>query len=138
MAGSTIGPVLTAAALVAQGVELVVVGGCALLLAGLRGDCGDLDIVPSREHANLERLVDACASLGVQGLRMSTLQRQPIVGVDSPFGRIDVLLQRASVEYDALCETGFTAMVLDVAVPVAPVVRVLELQRLHRMGALHE
>jgi hypothetical protein len=131
-------PVLAVAALVAQGVELVVVGGCALVLARLATHCGDLDIVPSRTRANLERLVEALSVLGVRGLHLTALSWQPIVGVDSPFGRIDVLLQRSEREYDALRAEGFTSVVLDIPVRVAPVARVVELRRLHRAGLLYE
>jgi hypothetical protein len=131
-------PVLAVAALVAQDVELVVVGGCALVLAGLATQCGDLDIVPSRTRANLERLVGALSVLGVRALHLTALSWQPIVGVDSPFGRIDVLLQRSEREYDVLRAEGFISVVLDIPVRVAPVARVLELRRLHQAGVLHE
>jgi hypothetical protein len=130
---------LAAGALAALGVEFVVVGGCALVLLGAADECGDLDIVPERSRDNLARLADALNELGaVPCARLSSLISRSISQFDTPFGRVDVLIQRAEAEYDELSSAGSTCMVEDAAVRVAPLQRVLELRRLHRTGVLYE
>jgi hypothetical protein len=126
-----------AAVLCELGVELVVVGGCALVLAGLEADCGDLDVVPERSSENLGRLTQALVMLGAREVRGETFRCRPIVPVDTPFGHVDVLLQRSELEYRELRQGGTDVVVEQVAVRVAPIARVLELQRLHRSGALY-
>ena len=53
-------------ALAAEGVQFVLIGGMAAILHGDVGVTVDLDVVPARDAANLERLVRALRTLGAR------------------------------------------------------------------------
>jgi hypothetical protein len=53
-------------ALAEEGVEFVLIGGMAAILHGDVGVTVDLDVVPNREAANLERLARALRTLGAR------------------------------------------------------------------------
>jgi hypothetical protein len=53
-------------ALAAEGVEFVLIGGMAAILHGDVGVTVDLDVVPERNGANLERLARALQTLGAR------------------------------------------------------------------------
>ncbi len=56
-------PVEICAALAAEGVEFVVLGGFAAVIHGSSLPTEDVDVIPSREWSNLERLARALTSL---------------------------------------------------------------------------
>jgi hypothetical protein len=119
---------IAAAALVAYGVELVVVGGCALLLAGATDRCGDLDVVPEPGAANLERLCNALDRLGARRPTVRSLDRRELTSVSSPYGRIDLMTQTARREYHHLAIHASQHRVAGVPVPVAAVEDVVRLR----------
>ena len=53
-------------ALAAEGVQFVLIGGMAAILHGDVGVTVDLDVVPARDAANLERLARALRALGAR------------------------------------------------------------------------
>jgi hypothetical protein len=124
---------IAAAALAAYGVQFVVVGGCALVLLGLESRCGDLDIVPETSASNLVRLCAALDALGVMR-RPSTdsMAERSLTSVDSAYGRVDILLDRARAEYRGLRSNGVTCSVWDVDVRVASVQDVRRLRARYR------
>ncbi len=110
---------LAAALLVAFDVELVVIGGCALVLREVADHCGDLDIVPEPSKANLSRLCTALADLGASRLTPRTVGERPVSSVTSPYGRIDVMVATARREYRELRLRSDPIGVATVPVPVA-------------------
>ena len=101
---------LAAAFVAAHGVDVVVVGGCALRLHGHDHDPADLDLVPAPGLENLHRLLDALDLLGnvSRAPRPSdhALATASILTRTTPIGSIDVLLQRGRDEYDTLARAG--------------------------------
>jgi hypothetical protein len=126
---------LAAAALVADGVELVVVGGCALVIVGLADRCSDLDVVPRPECANLVRLGAALDALGATRPGDRAIRERPVTSASSPFGRIDLMVATARSEYDALAGRATAYRVAGVAVPIAAVDDVLRLRAAFRANA---
>ena len=123
---------LLAAAFLAQRSDLVVVGGCALMLHGRDHAPADLDLVPEPSLANLQRLFDAVGAFGVPGR-----ERRPndhvmltgeIVRVTTSVGPIDVLLERGREEYAALDQGARSISVREREVRVAAVDDVLEMR----------
>lgn len=62
----TFDPVEICAVLDAEGVEFVVLGGFAAVIHGSPLPTEDIDVIPSREGANLERLARALKRLGAK------------------------------------------------------------------------
>jgi hypothetical protein len=131
------GAPIAAAALVARGVELVVVGGCALVIHGGADRCGDLDIVPEPGAANLVRLGAALDDLGANRPSVSVIGDRPLTSVSSPFGRIDLMIETARREYDHLARNATAHRVAGVSVRVAAIADVLRLRERYR-GAGNE
>ena len=86
--------------LVDHGVEFVVVGGGAAVLAGAWYSTDDLDIVPSYERANLERLVTALGKLNARYLDFAGRTIEPDLAklesfrlnlIQTELGRLGVL-----------------------------------------------
>lgn len=123
------GAPLAAAALAADGVDFVVVGGCALVLRGLADRCGDLDIVPDPRSDNLDRLRDALQNLGAWALPRDLGVMRNVASATSPFGRIDVMLATAHAEYEALERDADACPFAGVPVRAASEVDVLRLKR---------
>ncbi len=119
---------IAAAALVAYGVELVVVGGCALVIAGTADRCGDLDVVPEPDAGNLERLCTAIERLGAPRPPMRALCQRQMTSVSSPYGRIDLMIETARREYRHLAMHAAPYRVAGVPVPVAAIEDVLRLR----------
>ena len=119
---------LAAAALVAFGVELVVIGGCALVLREVADHCSDLDVVPEPGATNLARLCAALGDLGASRLNPRTVSARPVSSVTSPYGRIDLMVATARREYDALLARSTEVRVAGVPVPVAAVSDALRLR----------
>jgi hypothetical protein len=119
---------IAAAALVAYGVDLVVVGGCALLIAGTTDRCGDLDVVPGPGAANLERLGNALERLGAPRPAMRALCHRELTSVSSPYGRIDLMTETARREFCHLAMHASLHRVAGVPVPVAAIEDVLRLR----------
>jgi hypothetical protein len=116
--------------LVARGVELVVVGGCALWLHGCDHEPGDLDLVPGPSASNLRRLFDAFDALdaldaaGTAGSAFRpndfVLATRAIVTRVTPVGSVDVLLQGGREEYAELARVAVRKPAGRGSVPVAP------------------
>jgi hypothetical protein len=119
---------LAAALLVAFGVELVVIGGCALVLRDATDHCSDLDIVPEPSETNLARLRTTLRDLGASPLSMQTVGERAVASVTSPYGRIDVMVSTARREYESLLAGSGEVHVAGVPVPVAAVVDALRLR----------
>jgi hypothetical protein len=119
---------LAAALLVASGVELVVVGGCALVLREVSEHCGDLDVVPAPGATNLARLCAALGDLGAARPRPRTVAERSVSSVTSPYGRVDFMVATARREYDELLGRATDVRVAGVPVPVAAVADVLRLR----------
>jgi hypothetical protein len=66
MASPDFDPERMLSVLVAEGVEFVLIGGMAAILHGDVGVTVDLDVVPDRDAANLERLAQALRALGAR------------------------------------------------------------------------
>jgi hypothetical protein len=129
---------LGAATLVALGVELVVVGGCALLLHDAADRCGDLDIVPEPSAANLDRLCRALGELRVKKPPSARLlAANPLMSVSSIFGPIDIMIATAKREYAELARRADRVPVGGVPVPLATVADALRL-RAEFKGSGHE
>ena len=125
------GAPIAAAALVAAEVELVVVGGCALVLLDVAESCSDLDVVPEPSAANLERLCSALDALGAARPSLRTIAERSVSSATSPFGRIDLMLETARREYRALAFDGSNCRVAGTVVRVAAVADVLRLRRMY-------
>lgn len=119
---------LAAATLVAFGVELVVIGGCALVIREVADHCSDLDVVPEPGAANLARLCTALGDLGATRLRAPTVSARAVSSVCSPYGRIDIMGATARREYGSLLPGSTEVRVAGVPVPVAAVADVLRLR----------
>lgn len=119
---------LAAAALVAFGVELVVIGRCALVIREVADRCSDLDVVPEPGAANLARLCTALRDLGATRLSPRTASERALSSVMSPYGRIDLMVATARREFRALAVGANDLPVAGVPVPVASVADVLRLR----------
>jgi hypothetical protein len=119
---------LAAATLVALGVDLVVVGGCALVLHGRTARCSDLDIVPEPGVANLGRLREALGDVGAKPPSAGRIGANTLSSVRSIFGRIDVMVATARREYAELAARSSEVRVAGVPVRVAAVADVLRLR----------
>jgi hypothetical protein len=128
---------LAAAVLVASGVKLVVIGGCALVIREAAGECGDLDIVPEHGAVNLALLCTALRDLGASPLSPRIVSERPVSSVTSPYGRVDVMVATARREYHELVRRAADVRVAGVPVPVAAVADVLRL-RSEFGGGSHE
>jgi hypothetical protein len=122
------GSALAAATLVACGVELVVVGGCALVLLEVEDHCGDLDIVPKLGSENLSRLCAALDDLGATRPPRHAIGERQLTSATSPFGRIDLLTETARREYGHLASNASERCVAGVPIPVAAIADVLRLR----------
>jgi hypothetical protein len=129
-----VGAPLAAAALVADGVELVVVGGCALVISGVADRCGDLDVVPNPDPANLERLGRALDALCASRPSDRAIRDRDVTSARSPFGRIDLLVATARCEYSTLAGRATEHDVAGVRVPIAALADVLRLRARFRGG----
>lgn len=120
------------AALVAKGVEFVVVGGVAVQAHGYLRATGDLDIVPRPTLLNLSRLAEVLSELEATPVRAAArvdltdphlLGRLPMLPLLTRFGRLDLLnlehVAGAPASFDALSERALTIDLDGVLVPVA-------------------
>jgi hypothetical protein len=119
---------IAAAALVAYGVELVVVGGCALVIRGGAEQCSDLDVVPEPSVANLARLCSALDAIGARRPSAKAIAERQLTSMTSPYGRIDVMVATARREFGALATAASECSVAGVPVPVAATADVLRLR----------
>jgi hypothetical protein len=126
-------PAMGAATLVALGVDLVVVGGCALVVHDVLESCGDLDIVPGLTASNLRRLSDALDASGGRGSSERVMTERPVTSVESVFGRIDVMTATAAREYGPLAQHSETYWLWGVPVAIAAVPDVLRLRARFRV-----
>lgn len=126
------GAVEAAGALVAWGVDLVVVGGTALWLHGDRSDpLNDLDVVPAPDPDNLDRLVASGVEMVTDPRRWPTrrsLQSLGLVSVRSVYGPIDLLCERGREEFDRLRASASILPADGIATPVAAIADVRRLK----------
>jgi hypothetical protein len=100
-------------ALAAEGVQFVLIGGMAAILHGDVGVTIDLDVVPDRDAANLERLAQALRALGArirtegepEGLAFdcsaqffANLSPEAIVNMTTEAGDLDVTFRPSGTE----------------------------------------
>lgn len=111
------------------------VGGCALMIAGVTDRCSDLDIVPEPSTENLHRLCDALERLGATRPTTWSLDHQPLLSVTSPYGRIDLMTETARREFDDLAAHATAYPVERVPVPIAALADVLRLRERFKESA---
>ena len=126
--------------LAARDVDLVVAGGCALVLHGHDHEPADLDVVPDPSAANLRRLFAALDALGTVGpvFRPSdhVLATRDIVTRLTPVGAVDVLLRGGRDDYAELARVAIRKPAGRRSVPVAPLDHVLAWRvRFGKVGA---
>ena len=132
--------IAVAGLLAARGVELIVVGGCALRLHGRDHEPGDLDLVPGPSAANLRRLFDTLDAFGTVGRVFRpndhALATRDIVTRVTPVGAVDVLLRGGREEYVDLAGVAIHKPAGRGSVPVAPLDYVLAWRvRFGKVGA---
>jgi hypothetical protein len=114
---------LIASYLVAEGVDFVVVGGCARWLRGEDHSPADLDIVPEPSPANLRQLFHALDALGTVGggwrPTADALATRDIVTRVTPVGSVDVLLGAGRDDYASLAPRARSMTVKNAPVMVA-------------------
>ncbi len=102
----TFDPVEICAVLDQEGVEFVVLGGFAAIIHGSPLPTEDIDIIPSREDANLERLARALKRLGARirtsgepvetNLDAGFIRNMPhMLNLATPFGDMDLVFTPA-------------------------------------------
>lgn len=124
------GPVL--AALEAEGVRYVVIGGTAAVIRGAPYVTFDLDITPARDVANLDRLATALEKLGAKVYGMSdevaesfrldgkTLANGSAWKFVTPHGEVDVALDPDGTRgYEDLRRNASSTNVAGLEIPVA-------------------
>ena len=127
---------IAAALLAAWGVDFTIVGSCALVLHGVRTDCNDLDIVPDLAPENIARLYDALRQIATPPVpSLRALSTQSVSSVDGPYGRVDVLADRARAEYESLTARESRCCVEGVEVRIAAIDDVLRLRALYKGAA---
>lgn len=126
-------PVLFGAMLAAARAGFVLVGSAALWLRGFDVTVGDVDIVADLDTTNLERL---CEAVGRYQLPRSSAHPSPrsLLAVDvwsaqTLYGRLDVMVERARHDLDALRVGADAIFVRDVPVSVASAEAAWELRR---------
>jgi hypothetical protein len=126
-------PVLFGAMLAAAGAGFVLVGSAALWLRGFEVAVGDVDIVADLDAANLDRL---CETVGRYQLPRSPGRPSPrsLLAVDvwsaqTLYGRLDVMVERARHDLNALRADADAVFVRDVMVSVASAEAAWELRR---------
>ena len=119
--------------LAAAGAGFVLVGSAALWLRGFEVTVGDVDIVADLDAANLGRL---CETVGRYQVPCSPGRPSPrsLLAVDvwsaqTLYGRLDVMVDRARHDLDALRADADAIFVRDVAVSVASAEATWELRR---------
>ena len=132
---------LAAAFLTTSGAEFVVVGGCALRLHGYDHAPADLDVVPEPSLANVRRLLDAVAALGIVGRNRRPTDRaltaDDIVTRTTPIGSIDVMLATGRREFGSLERAATSVAVNGHSVRVAAISDVLRLRAHFGKSAVH-
>ena len=108
----------------AQGVRFVVVGSCALFLAGDMAvlPVKDADIVPDPSPQNLDCLWEALTDMAVTAWRVpprGRLGTLDVVPVATVYGKVDCLLERGRADFDDLLSRASLAPVTDAEVAVA-------------------
>lgn len=121
-------------------VDFVVIGGVAGLVHGSAYPTFDLDIVYSRNRANLERLVEALAELDVTlrgapdglpfQLDVRTLENGANFTFDTPYGSFDILADAAGMSaYEELREEAHIDEIEGMEVRVASLDHLIKMKR---------
>jgi transcriptional regulator with XRE-family HTH domain len=127
-------------ALVAQGVDFVLIGGMAGLARGSSYPTYDLDVAYARDRANLERLAQALAEIGVR-LRgapaeppfvadVRSLENAANFAFDTEFGMFDILGDVAGIaSYEVLRREATVLRVEGFAIRVASLAHLIAMKR---------
>jgi hypothetical protein len=121
-AGACPPPVLAAAVLAAEEVSFLLVGSAALWLHGEPVTVADADVVVEPGEQNLRRLSEALARLALRPREIPRPRDLPLlhlVGVTTPYGRIDCLLERGRDGWERLRQCSVTIPVAGTGLPVA-------------------
>jgi predicted nucleotidyltransferase len=126
-----------------EGVDFVVIGGVAVELHGYARFTKDLDIVYATNAANLERLgkvlVDLRARL--RGIDddlpfipdMHTLRRTQMLTLDTPLGRLDLLVDpKGSARYEEMRERALTVDLDGIEIRIVALEDLLSMKRAAR------
>jgi predicted nucleotidyltransferase len=127
-------------ALERHGVDFVVIGGVAGLAQGSSYPTFDLDVAYARDPANLSRLVDALADIGVTlrgapsdlpfQLDVQTLANGANFTFDTKYGSFDVLADIAGIKsYEELRATSRLKQIAGVEVRVASLDDLISMKR---------
>jgi predicted nucleotidyltransferase len=123
-----------------HGVDFVVIGGVAGLAQGSSYPTYDLDVAYARDPANLRRLADALAEIGVTlrgapsdlpfQLDVQTLANGANFTFDTEFGSFDVLADIAGIKsYDELRAASRLKRIVGVEVRVASLDDLISMKR---------
>jgi predicted nucleotidyltransferase len=123
-----------------HGVDFVVIGGVAGLAQGSSYPTYDLDVAYGRDPANLSRLVDALAEIGVTlrgaapdlpfQLDAQTLDNGANFTFDTEFGSFDVLADIAGIKsYDELRAASTLKRIAGVEVRIASLDDLISMKR---------
>jgi hypothetical protein len=113
---------VAAAVLVAEGVELIVVGTTALTMHGQPVEVHDLDVVVEPSPPNLAGLPRALAALGAMRSDIPppwALVESDVMTVTTAYGRVDLMLAQGRRRFHDLARRALTVDVCGVNVPVA-------------------
>jgi hypothetical protein len=80
---------LAAAALVALGVELVVIGGCALVIREVADRCSDLDVMVATARREYRELVGRATGVRVAGVPVPVAAVADVLRLRVEFGGVD-------------------------------------------------
>ncbi len=131
-AGAYPPPVLAAAVLAAEEVSFLLVGSAALWLHGEPVTVADADAVIEPGGQNLRRLSEALARLALRPRAIPRVRDFPLlhlVGVTTPYGKVDCLLERGRDSWQRLRQCSVTIPVADAGLLVASRADVWALRR---------
>jgi hypothetical protein len=114
--------------LAAHGVEYTLIGGLAVQAHGHTRTTQDVDLVPARDPANLQRLAAALSSLRARPAgrphrtppRSLDLGSRPVTSLDTDAGGVDVhLAPPGAASYEALRRRALVIELRGLEIPVA-------------------
>jgi hypothetical protein len=122
-------PIAIIEALARYDVDYILIGGAASTLHGAPTVTTDIDVVPARDPANLQRLIECLTSLDARRVTEGTEHAEPpsvdrlryrIEQFDSPSGGIDVIFEAKRIGgYERLSSAAETLNVAGVTLRLA-------------------